>query len=243
MLNPVPTVGATRSAPLEARLQSFAPLTPADLEVVRACSEDPRSAPVGVEVLSAQMAREHARLLASGWAAAVKSLRDGRRQILQIFLPGDVLGLTAMTRVGAVALSEVLSVDARPLAQALSTPSPAYAGLRLAWERARVARQHEILDQIVRLGRLSAYERTAHLLMELLERHRRAGLSDGRRMPWPLTQETLADVLGLSVVHVNRILQQLRREGIIVLRAGQLVAPDLGRLAQAAGWERYAPTA
>lgn len=237
MLNPVRSVGATRSAPLEARLQSYAPLKPADLEAVRACREDLRSTPAGGEIVDATAAREHPRLLVSGWAAAVKGLRDGRRQILQIFLPGDVPGLSAITRTGAVALANAMTVDARPLAQALTARDPAQMGLRLAWDRAQAASQQELLDQIVRLGRLSAYERTAHLLMELLDRHRRAGVSDGRRMAWPLTQETLADVLGLSVVHVNRILQQLRREGVIMLRSGQLVTPDLDRLAIVAGWE------
>ena len=74
-----------------------------------------------------------------------------------------------------------------------------------------------------RLGRQTGYERTAHLLLELGDRLAAAGLGDGRRFPMPLTQESLADALGLSVVHVNRILQQLRRERLIELRSGEAV--------------------
>jgi CRP-like cAMP-binding protein len=236
MLNTLRSQSGNRTSALEARLRSFAPLAPADVEVVRACGEDLRSAPAGVEILSTSEA-EHPRLIVSGWAASARSLRDGRRQVLQLFLPGDVLGLSLFTADGAVALSNVATADARPLAAALLGRAPAHAALHQAWEQSRYARHQQLLDQVLRLGRLSAYERMAHLLVELMERHRRAGLSDGQRMPWPLTQETLADVLGLSVVHVNRILQQLRREGLIVLRAGQLVTPDARRLAAAALWD------
>ncbi|MFL5295826.1 MAG: Crp/Fnr family transcriptional regulator [Phenylobacterium sp.] len=237
MLTTIRSTGVTRTAPLEARLQSFAPLKPLDLELLRTCCEDLKGAPAGTEILAPGAGREHPRLVVSGWAAAARALPDGRRQILQIFLPGDVLGVTSVTKAGAVALSNVTTTDARPLTAAFAAQDPAHAGLRLAWERAVSERELQLLDQIVRLGRLSAYERTAHLLMELMTRHRQAGLSDGRRMPWPLTQETLADVLGLSVVHVNRILQQLRRESMIQLRSGQMVVPDLQRLAAVAVWD------
>jgi CRP-like cAMP-binding protein len=237
MLTPARTSNVARTAPLEARLQSYAPLKPSDVEIIRACCDDLKGAPAGSEILSAEAAPEHPRLIVSGWAAAARSLSDGRRQILRIFLPGDVLGQAPMSALGAVALSSTTTTDARPLVAGLASRESAQGNLRLAWERAMARGQQQLLDQIVRLGRLSAYERTAHLLLELMERHRRAGLSDGRRMPWPLTQETLSDVLGLSVVHVNRILQQLRREGVIALRSGLLLIPDADRLAVVANWE------
>lgn len=237
MLNSVRAPGASRAMALESRLQSYAPLRPQDLEPIRACCEDLKVAPAGTALAAAGRADEHPRLIVSGWAAAARHLPDGRRQLLQIFLPGDVLGLSSIHFDNAAALSSTTTVDARPLAAALADDDAKHAALRLAWERAQLARARQLLDQIVRLGRLSAHERTAHLLLELMDRHRRAGLSDGRRMPWPLTQETLADVLGLSVVHVNRILQQLRREGMVALRAGQLVLPDVDRLASVAAWE------
>ena len=219
-------------------MRSFAALTNGDLEILRACREDPKAVPPGCAVLAPIGADDHPRLIVSGWAAATRSLPDGRRQILQIFLPGDVLGVSPLKfDRDAVALTAVTTTDARALAAALKARDAVHMGLCLAWERAQAARQQQLLDQIVRLGRLSAYERTAHLLLELIDRHRRAGLSDGRRIPWPLTQETLADVLGLSVVHVNRILQQLRREGLIALRAGQLLVSNLERLSDAAAWD------
>jgi CRP-like cAMP-binding protein len=207
----------------------------ADLEVLRACGEDMHGALSGAEAL--RSGREGPRLLVSGWAGAARTLADGRRQILHIYLPGDVMGMSMAQLNGWVALTDVITADARPLAIALAAGDAAHAGLLIACALADDARLGQLLDQIVRLGRLSAHERTAHLLVELAERHQRAGLSDGRRMNWPLTQDMLADIVGLSVVHVNRILQQLRSEGVIALRAGQMVLPNAERLALAAAWE------
>lgn len=236
-LAPPRSGGSSRTAPLEARLSSYAPLRPQDVEVVRACHDDARSVAPGGELLRADSAHGHPRLIVSGWAAVVRTLADGRRQILQILLPGDLPGLSTQIDT-PVALTQVVTTDAAPLAVALANDAPEHAALRLAWDRARAARRKQVSDQIVRLGRLSAFERVASVFVELMDRHRRAGLSDGRRIPWPLTQETLADVVGLSVVHVNRVLQQLRREGLIALRAGQLVVADPDKLTAVATCER-----
>jgi CRP-like cAMP-binding protein len=237
MLDTLQATATARTAPLEARVQSFAALRPQDLSVLRACDADLRATSQGAAIGGDAPLETHPRLIVSGWAGAVRHLPDGRRQILQLFLQGDVLGLSPIRLGSVVALTGVTTTDARPLAAALAARAPPHAALHLAWERSRLARQQQILGHIVRLGRLSAYERTAHLVLEMMDRHRRAGLSDGRRMPWPLTQETLADVLGLSVVHVNRILQQLRREDMIVLQGGQLIVPDVERLSAVAAWE------
>jgi CRP-like cAMP-binding protein len=231
---PTPLHAASRTDALEARLASYGGLRLADLVVLRACGEDLRNAVAGTDARGG--ARAGPRLLVSGWAGAAMTLSDGRRQILHIYMPGDVLDLPRARLNGSVALTDVVTTDARPLAVAL-LDGDAHADLLIACDSADASRQHQLLDQILRLGRLSAYERTAHLLVELTQRSRRAGLSDGRRMSWPLTQEMLSDVIGLSVVHVNRILRQLREEGVIVLHAGQLVVPDAERLALAGAWE------
>jgi len=237
MLNIINAVTDARAGPLEHKLQSFAPLQTADLEAVRACHDDLRTTPAGMDVAPPGAGPDVVRLVVSGWAARARVLRDGRRQLVQIFLPGDLIGLRLLPGSSVIALTPVRTADAAPLATALKARNGAHAGLRVAWERLEALRQQQLLDHLVRLGRLSAYERTANLILDLMDRHRRAGLSDGTRMPWPLTQEMVADVLGLSIVHVNRTLQQLRREELIVLRAGQLIVPDRVRLAQAACWE------
>jgi DNA-binding GntR family transcriptional regulator len=90
---------------------------------------------------------------------------------------------------------------------------------------------------------MSALERLCHLLLELRERLERIGLADERRMALPLTQEMMADALGLSIVHVNRTLQQLRQERMIELRAGVAHLVDVERMVELCGYrEAAAPT-
>jgi CRP-like cAMP-binding protein len=219
-------------------LESLAPLGTLGQEAARVCRDDPKVHPPGSRILTDEGAGAAPRLVLGGWAAWSRTLADGRRQILQLHLAGDVLGLSQRSGDGeVVALTLVRSVDATPLARALQADGAEGAGLRAAWAEAEKANQRALVDQLVRLGCLSAYERMAHLMFDLLQRHRRAGVADGASMPWSLTQETIADVLGLSVVHINRTFQQLRRDGLIVLQAGRLMAPDLEKLAVAACWE------
>jgi hypothetical protein len=119
-----------------------------------------------------------------------------------------------------MALTRTITADARPLCAALNSGDSVNASLVAACTRSDWLDEASILDQIVRLGRLTALERMAHLLLELYSRLNRVGLTMGRRFSAPITQETLANALGLSVVHINRTLQQLRRERLIEMRAG-----------------------
>jgi CRP-like cAMP-binding protein len=175
-------------------------------------------------------------LVASGFVGEARVLGDGRRQITAVCLPGDLVGAGATPAYcAAVALSRAQTVDAAPVIRALTDASPRFDALRAAWEAAGRDDQARLVDHIVRLGRLSAYERTAHFLLELHERLLVVGLAEPDRFHMPLTQEVLADILGLSIVHVNRTLQQLRREALITYRSGQLVLVDPLRLAMVAG--------
>ena len=104
-----------------------------------------------------------------------------------------------------------------------------------AWAEAVAAMLHadeiNLRDQIVRLGRQTAYERLVHLVLEFHHRLEAIGMVDGDSFSLPLTQEILADALGLSVVHINRTLQQVRRDRLLDMRGGQVTLrqPDLMR--------------
>ncbi len=186
------------------------------------------------------------RFLVSGWAARVRWLADGRRQIISFILPGDSIGLCERPQPIAlapvVALTKVQTLDASPIQKALSAPGT-YPGLSQAFHIAASLDEAVLMDQVVRLGRQAAYERLSHLLLELGHRLEQVGL--GRRMdfPCPLTQEMIADALGLSIVHVNRTLQQLRGEALLELKQGraQLLNGDL--LETIADWRVPQPSA
>lgn len=171
-------------------------------------------------------ASPQARVLHSGWAARTRLLADGRRQILEILLPGDILepigASIAFSQETTVALTEV---------EWATLDMAAFDGAALseARERVRALRLCYLHNQIGRLGRQTAYERMAHLMLELRDRLTLAGLNHANAFPMPLTQELLADVLGLTTVHVNRTMQQLRRESMFeVSRTGVvLLDPDM----------------
>ena len=193
----------------------------------------------GSELLAEGVAAPTPRLLLSGWACRQRLLPDGRRQSFGFVIPGDLIGVAVesspLARVGVFALTRTESVDASALRAAALDPA---AHPSLARFMAAIASMDEqrLLDHVVRLGRYTAYERVAHLLLELSDRLAVAGLGDERRFPLPITQECLADALGLSVVHVNRILQQLRRERLIEISAGQVMLLDRSALNQVADY-------
>jgi len=93
-----------------------------------------------------------------------------------------------------------------------------------------VCEEASLRDQVVRLGRQSAHQRLIHLLLEFHARLMAVGLARERGFHLPLSQEILSDALGLSVVHTNRILQQLKREQLIESRGGNIVLCDLQRM-------------
>lgn len=175
-----------------------------------------------------------ARVIISGWACRQRCLPDGRRQIFGFLIPGDTVGLCSVNRpldeVSTVALTRVECMDALLLREILAVNDSRHARL---WMALAAARRHEdacLLDHIVRLGRQSALERSAHLFLELRDRCAAAGLEDGDRFPMPLTQEVLSDALGLSIVHLNRILQQMKRDRLIAFKSGWLTILNHARL-------------
>lgn len=174
------------------------------------------------------------RLIVSGWACRQHSLPDGRRQIFGFLMAGDAIGIGLKPRpldeMSTVAVTRVECVDALMLREILAVQDERHAGLQRALAAVRRYEEACLLDHIVRLGRQSAHERTAHFLLEWRQRCRIAGLADGERLPMPLTQEVLSDALGLSIVHLNRTLQHMRRERLIEMKRGWVHLLDIVRL-------------
>jgi hypothetical protein len=166
--------------------------------------------------------------LIQGWAGRVRSLRNGRRQVCELILPGDPIHphFTAIEPAPVLCLSEVFTVDGIVIHTGGSETLRITAGIELA----RVKHSARLMDQIVRLGRQTAYERLAHLFLELDDRLTAVGLVRDSAFGMPLTQEVLGDVLGLSVIHINRTLQLMRQRGVIKLASKELVLLDLPSL-------------
>lgn len=180
------------------------------------------------------------RLIRSGWACRVRFLRDGRRQILNYYLPGDVMGFSTETEPAALAsyasLTRLMTMDLSGLRGLIMDRPAEFPDLLAASRRMRIAEECYLLAQITRIGRQKAYERVAHLLLEFHSRLKRTGLTEGYSFQLPLTQEALADGLGLSAVHVNRTFKLLKRKNFVRVErtAVTLLEPDA--LAEIAGY-------
>ena len=208
------------------RLSSLAPLSDREIALLIALGSQRQTHDPGAELFGEGHLRGRPKVLLSGWACRCRVLPDGRRQIFTFILPGDAVALCAHPSPSAlstsIALTKVVTADATTLAEAAFDHAQEHEGLAGAVSAASALDDVSLLDQIVRLGRQTAYERMAHLFLELRWRLAAVGLATESRFPMPLTQEVMADALGLSIVHVNRTMQQLRREGLIETRAGQV---------------------
>ena len=167
------------------------------------------------------------RLLLSGWACRHRIMADGRRQILEVLIPGDILGVPSFGSIVALTPVRVAQIPIRGVHSSTGI-NPVVSELIAETEHEGRLR---ILDQIMRLGHMNGLERMAHLLLELQRRLLRVKLGRERTFPLPLTQQDLGDVLGMSVVHVNRTLQQLRHKKIIAYSSGELTIISAKRLA------------
>jgi CRP-like cAMP-binding protein len=220
------------------RLSRFAELSAEETRLVRSLTDRTEDFPVGSELLAEGQPFDAPRLLASGWACRYRMLPDGRRQIFEFILPGDVYGLClrpqAIALTTTVALTPVSIADATPLADAIVNKSDKYPGLTAACHCTATLDEAYLLNHLMRVGRQTAFERMAHLILELQERLSRVGLADETTIPVPLKQEVLADALGLSVVHLNRTLQHLRRNELIEFKNGRVRLLEPDRLAQIA---------
>jgi len=231
-----PAAGLKHGA-IAKRLSLFGPLNDAEAVLVREVCEGPATSFAIRSII--QFPRENAeglRFIASGWAVQVRELRDGRRQLIQLLLPGDRITVgPTKTRVHFLqALAPVQIIDASAIAVA-AADSQRHPGLTRALARIDAIERELLMDYIVRLGRQTALERISHLLMELHARLGAIGMTDHDELPFRMTQEVVADLLGLSVVHVNRTLMALKRAGTISIAHGRVQLmniPELEKLSE-----------
>ena len=185
---------------------------------------------------------EKMHVVLAGWAQRYKQLEDGRRQILGFILPGEVCNLDLFTMmradhsIAAVRTLTVAEID-RDEIERLLHDCPYLAELFCLGEIIAKSQQHE---WILSLGQRVAIERVAHLLCEIFERERRRGRVRGRRCDFPPTQAQIAEAVGLTPVHVNRMLHELRRGQGVEIANRRLFVPDFDALARVAAFDaRY----
>jgi CRP-like cAMP-binding protein len=192
----------------------------------------------GTELLAEGARLNRAQILLEGWAVHQRVLSDGRRQIFSFLLPGDIFGISARLNgealCSAFALTSVVTAPLAMLDEALRRAPGSGCG-RIVRE-ALGLEESFLVNQVVRLGQQSAQERLINLLLEFHDRLAAVGLVEDDSFVLPFTQEVLSDAVGLSTVHTNRTLQQLRREHLIETHLNQTRLIDRKRLAEMADY-------
>lgn len=203
---------------------------------IRLAISEVRKVRADVTVVEQGQVLRESLLLLEGWMARTKDLSDGRQQISELQFGGDFVDLHGFTL-------KRLDHNVTSLTPCRVAVVPHGNFSRLLDRFPHLARVYWMMTNIdaaihrewtVSLGRRSALQRMAHLFCEIFERLKVVGQTDGRSYDFPLTQQQLSECLGLTPVHVNRTLQELRKRGLIEVHKRRATIPDLAAL-QAAG--------
>lgn len=177
-------------------------------------------------------------IVLSGWLIEYRQLKDGGRQILNFRLPGEITGIECLLYKSALHSSAALTT-----CTVASVSREQFEEMQRVFPRLATAfllsslRDGAILqERAVNLGRRPAFPRIAHLLLELERRARNSNLATDASIPFPLRQQDIADCTGLTTPYVNRVLQQMRAEGLIHIGEESLEILNSVELAKAAGF-------
>jgi CRP-like cAMP-binding protein len=223
-------------SPLIRKFERFAQLTETEKRALLAAPARLRQVPVRHDIVSDGSHPTDVHVIVEGFACRYKLLPDGQRQILSFLIVGDFCDLRASLLrrmdhgVAALSRNQIAVIPHQRLFEIIEKyPRIAHALWRDTMLDAAIYRQW-----LTNVGRRPAYARIAHLLCEIRSRLEVVGLTRGGTYELPVTQTDIGDAMGLSVVHVNRTLQQLRADGLISFRSNVVAVLDWPRL-QAAG--------
>jgi CRP-like cAMP-binding protein len=225
--------------PFVTRLSAFMKMTDADLKALEAITESERSIKKRKDLVIDGSEYRNLCFVKEGYAMRYKLLRNGKRQILNIILPGDVIGFPVSffdrSIYSVVALSD-LKFNVCPIQSyvRLCFESPQF-GLALSWLAVQEAAIYA--EHIVDIGRRTPLERLAHFLLEIHSRLLAVGLAQKAAFDLPVSQEVMADLLGLSVPHLNRVMQQLRKDKFISSRGRLIEFSEMSKLQSLAHYQ------
>ena len=225
------------AAVLATKLGLFAPLSINEQEMLRRVTSGRlRVLQAREDIIREGEAPGYVNLIVSGWACRYKLLEDGRRQILSFLFPGDLCDLRIFIlkrmdhSIGTLMPTTIAEIPRDAIIELTEGGSPL---ARALWWSSLVSDAIE-REWIVNLGQRTALERLSHLFCEMYVRQNAVGLTSGMSCDMPLTQAELAEACGLSTVHINRSLQDLRGQGLVELQRKCLTIHDFNRLARLA---------
>lgn len=183
----------------------------------------------------------HLYTILDGWAIRLKYLQSGERQVLNVAMPGDLLGLQSSLfgemQHSVESLTRVkLCVFPRNRLHELIANHPEL-GFDITWLAAH--EEAMVAEHLINVGQRSAFVRMSYFFAHIYDRAKRAKLAKGNKIALPLTQEHLADALGLSAVHTNKTLRKIRATKCIDWSRGELIVNDTDMLHELGEFEPY----
>lgn len=217
---------------LVAKLSRYAPLSERDKELLRAFEETEREFRKDQIVRRADAPVAEMFVVKSGWLASFSILADGRRQLLRLYYPGDIVDVIDIAADRAHAdLKAITAAVLCPFEKSGLGPifrsSPRLTSLLFAMA---VRENAVLLDRLRAIGRFSAYERICYLLLEIAARlAETSDVSDGFRLP--LTQSDIADLLGLTNVYVSKTMSRMEKDDLVRRQGNRITIIDADRMA------------
>jgi CRP-like cAMP-binding protein len=224
---------------LAEKLNRFLALSRQEMTCLAEMQANPVTVRRGRQLTQEGQTGHKAFVLQAGWACSYKLLPDGARQIISFPISGDIVGLrsvllrTADHSFSALTDAVISPVEGTHIMRCV-TEFPRL-GAALLWAASRD--EAMVVEHLVSIGRRNAIERMAHFFMELAERLTLIGHATETEFKCPLSQFVLADALGLTAIHVNRTLRQLRERRLLTLRRGTVVIHDLAALKKLSGFQ------
>jgi CRP-like cAMP-binding protein len=215
-----------------------AELTAEDNVLLAEVSSNGRLIPSRTDLVSEGDKPTNVHLVMSGYACRYKVLPDGRRQIMAIFVPGDVCDLHVQIlgemdhSIGTLSEATVVDIPPARIDELIANPRIN----RALWWMTLVD-EGTLREWLVSMGQRDAAEQMAHIFCELHLRLRSVGLAEGDSFDLPGTQDDLADLMGVTTVHVNRTLATLRENDLVRIDRGRLTIPEVERLRAFGGFD------
>jgi CRP-like cAMP-binding protein len=230
--------GAT--APLTRKLSQSIPLTASEILLLQELQSGSRFFRRGQEIIVEGRTYRTLLIIMEGVAIRYRILRDGRRHVLNVVLPGDIAGVPGCFFESALySVKALTDLWVAPVSLArvinLFQIHPQLAA-KLFWSFSCEAAIYA--EHLIAVGRRTALERVAHFLLELLTRLQAVKLADERSFCLPLTQELIADALGLSIPYVNQVLRTLRDDDLVCIKDKVVVIKDVEALSALVDFER-----
>ena len=221
------------------KLQGFGQLSEAEIVALSEATSHPRKIPRRTDLIREGDRPGPVFVILDGWAYRYKILPNGTRQVLAYMMPGDCCDLhigllDEMDHcIQVITAASVVTISRESMDQLMSQ----HRGIAHAMYVAQLVDEGTMRAWITSMGRRSSIERVAHLMCELYLRAHNIGLITGTSLALPLSQILLADSLGMTPIHLNRVLKTLRESGAMSMSRGLLHIEDPAKLASIAGFD------